>query len=250
MTDEYLTTREVEQLVRLNRVTIYRLIRDGELPAVKIGGQWRFPRTAIESWLGGQASVHVPEPPAEPLPSQADLLSTLDLEHMVTAFKEATGLAICIADADGQPTMTCSVCHPFCRTVRSTTQGEQACAASWSRLTQVEGALLTCHAGLGYLVTPVEVAGQRLAFAVVGPFVSDETHMEQVRRMLPETAQRSDLAPEELLEHLHTIRRLPQAEAGALARLLGTVVGAMMQIVCEWNAADQRLKQIAQLVSP
>jgi excisionase family DNA binding protein len=31
--------------------TVYRLIRAGELPAVRVGRQWRFRRADLESWL-------------------------------------------------------------------------------------------------------------------------------------------------------------------------------------------------------
>jgi excisionase family DNA binding protein len=52
MDNELLTTREVQSLVRLNRITIYRLIREGEFPAIKVGGQWRFPPKHEPSFLG------------------------------------------------------------------------------------------------------------------------------------------------------------------------------------------------------
>jgi excisionase family DNA binding protein len=50
----FLTTEEV--LVYLNTTprTIYRLIRSGELPAVRIGRQWRFRRTDLDDWIERQ----------------------------------------------------------------------------------------------------------------------------------------------------------------------------------------------------
>lgn len=46
-----LTVDEVASLLRLNRVTIYRMAKSGSIPAVKVGKVWRFPEPAIESWL-------------------------------------------------------------------------------------------------------------------------------------------------------------------------------------------------------
>jgi excisionase family DNA binding protein len=54
---ELMTTREVLQYLRVTPRTVYRLIRDGDLPAVRMGGRWRFRRTDIEAWLERQRQV-------------------------------------------------------------------------------------------------------------------------------------------------------------------------------------------------
>ena len=41
----FLTTEEVLAYLKVTPRTIYRLIRTGELPAVRIGRQWRFRRS-------------------------------------------------------------------------------------------------------------------------------------------------------------------------------------------------------------
>ena len=52
-----LTTEEVLDYLRVTPGTIYRLIRDGELPALRIGRQWRFRRSDIDEWLDRQKPV-------------------------------------------------------------------------------------------------------------------------------------------------------------------------------------------------
>ncbi len=51
---EFLTTDEVLEYLRINARTVYRLIRDGELPAVRIGRQWRIRRSDLDEWLEAQ----------------------------------------------------------------------------------------------------------------------------------------------------------------------------------------------------
>ena len=51
---ELVTTREVLRYLRVTPRTVYRLIRDGDLPAVRMGGRWRFRRTDLEAWLERQ----------------------------------------------------------------------------------------------------------------------------------------------------------------------------------------------------
>lgn len=47
----FLTTEEVLGYLKTTPRTIYRLIRSGELPAVRIGRQWRFRRADLDQWV-------------------------------------------------------------------------------------------------------------------------------------------------------------------------------------------------------
>ena len=54
MSEEYLTLKNVADLLKLSEKTIYRLAQAGELPAFKAGGQWRFRRSDIDRWAETQ----------------------------------------------------------------------------------------------------------------------------------------------------------------------------------------------------
>ena len=49
---------EIAALLHVSPGTVYRLLRDGELPGVRVGGQWRFRREDCEGWLDGRPAVH------------------------------------------------------------------------------------------------------------------------------------------------------------------------------------------------
>lgn len=53
----FLTTEEVLGYLKVTPRTIYRLIRTGELPAVRIGRQWRFRRADLDEWLDRQRAT-------------------------------------------------------------------------------------------------------------------------------------------------------------------------------------------------
>jgi len=55
-TGQLLTVREAAKLLRLGDVTLYRLAQRGKIPAVKVGGSWRFSRGMLEEWLMGGGS--------------------------------------------------------------------------------------------------------------------------------------------------------------------------------------------------
>ena len=54
MKDAFLTTEEVLDYLQVNLRTVYRLIKAGRIPAVRVGRQWRFRKQDIESWLEAQ----------------------------------------------------------------------------------------------------------------------------------------------------------------------------------------------------
>ncbi len=58
MVDEaFLTTDEVLDYLHVNLRTVYRLIKAGKIPAVRVGRQWRFRKTDIDAWLVSQQAA-------------------------------------------------------------------------------------------------------------------------------------------------------------------------------------------------
>ena len=47
----FLTVAEVAQLMRVSRMTVYRLVHSGELPAVRVGRSFRVPERAVHDYL-------------------------------------------------------------------------------------------------------------------------------------------------------------------------------------------------------
>ena len=59
----FLTAEQVIDYLQVDVRTVYRLIKDGRLPAVRVGRQWRFRKHDIDAWLAGQpSSVSQAEP--------------------------------------------------------------------------------------------------------------------------------------------------------------------------------------------
>jgi excisionase family DNA binding protein len=54
MEDTFLTTDEVLEYLQINLRTVYRLIKAGKIPAVRVGRQWRFRKRDIDAWLDSQ----------------------------------------------------------------------------------------------------------------------------------------------------------------------------------------------------
>ena len=47
----FLTVAEVAELMRVSRMTVYRLVHSGELPAIRVGRSFRVPEQAVHDYL-------------------------------------------------------------------------------------------------------------------------------------------------------------------------------------------------------
>ena len=70
MDDTFLTTEEVLDYLQVNLRTVYRLIKAGKIPAVRVGRQWRFKRADLDAWLESQRS-RKSRPTSTPAPAPA-----------------------------------------------------------------------------------------------------------------------------------------------------------------------------------
>lgn len=47
----FLTVAEVATAMRVSKMTVYRLVHSGELPAVRVGRSFRVPESAVDEYL-------------------------------------------------------------------------------------------------------------------------------------------------------------------------------------------------------
>ena len=48
---ELMTVEEVANYLRVTERTIYRMLKRGKLPAIKVGNRWRFDKKSIDEWM-------------------------------------------------------------------------------------------------------------------------------------------------------------------------------------------------------
>jgi excisionase family DNA binding protein len=141
---ELLTTREVQDLLQVDRTTIYRMVDGGLLPAIRVGKQWRFARREIERWLRTQAAMPVaddlsPAPlPALQVPAPtaglADLLPIACVQMIQDAFAEALGVMIVVTDMEGKPVSQASNPCGLYSAVMSDADAVERCILHWHQM--------------------------------------------------------------------------------------------------------------------
>jgi len=48
MSDEILDIKSAANFLQIKERTLYRLVAEGEIPGIKVGGQWRFSKKCLE----------------------------------------------------------------------------------------------------------------------------------------------------------------------------------------------------------
>jgi excisionase family DNA binding protein len=98
----FLTPAEVARLFRVSKMTVYRAIRDGDLPAVPMRGRWAVPARAIDSMErsalarvdvgdGAQTDTDVGDPGDRPRPGANQTgAGSFSTQHMAGYGEDAT----------------------------------------------------------------------------------------------------------------------------------------------------------------
>jgi excisionase family DNA binding protein len=106
MDEGFLTTEEVLDYLHVNLRTVYRLIKAGKIPAVRVGRQWRFRKRDIDAWLESQRpraarATAAPARPAAPVAGRPRVL-VVDDEATIRDLLSKT-LALAEYDVDLAP---------------------------------------------------------------------------------------------------------------------------------------------------
>lgn len=253
--DALLTTRQLQNLLQVDRITIYRMLQAGHLPGFKIGGQWRFSRQALEHWLEEQGARA-----AEPTTTVSGIcgapgprvLPQSCLRAIQDIFAEALGVATVITSEDGTPLTPVAHSCRFCDLILASNAGRDRCTASWRLAAQKPGAMLqptTCHAGLGYVWGRIEVQARFVAAVHAGQFLHDTPDTDRWSARLQEISAGTGVATQSLQQALATVPVLDDHRRQRIPRLLQQTAMAFSEIGEDRLDLLGRLDRIAELSS-
>jgi excisionase family DNA binding protein len=133
-----LTTKDLQQLLHVDRSTIYRMAEAGDLPGVKVGRQWRFPAERVNRWLADHNMKPSDDP--ETLNGNGDVLSNLLPAEYITAmgdlFGEMLGVMMVVTDMEGAPLAEPSHQCGLFRLINEQPGAVARCVAGWRDLAQ------------------------------------------------------------------------------------------------------------------
>ncbi|MFZ5910355.1 MAG: PocR ligand-binding domain-containing protein [Chloroflexota bacterium] len=241
--DTLLTARQVQDLLKVDRTTIYRMLQDGRLTGVKVGFQWRFHAREVEELISGSMRLG-----GDNETVSAEVLPLHCVQPMQDVFAEIAEVGSVTTDKDGQPLTRLSNSCDFCKLILGSEDGRRACIDSWRRLAQQKGqvsAFITCHAGLQYACACIEVGGDVVASLVAGQFYIAAPDRSVETERIQALAEKFAISPALLSQAAQHIPVLDERKVSQIGEWLKRVARTFEQISSERADLMKRLRQIA-----
>jgi excisionase family DNA binding protein len=243
--EDFLTARQVQDILKVDRITVYRMLQDGRLKGVKIGQQWRFSRREVERMLESEI------PNDETAQQSTDpSFPTHCVQTIQDLYSEVSQIGAIMVDQKGEPLTQVSHACSFCRAILSSPSGREACQTSWQAFARNSAGgskYFTCHAGLQYIGSPVIDKGQSVGLFLTGQFYwqppDPREESERIRRL----AAAHNLPLETFQRAAHDIPTIDPAQQALVETWPRAAARAIQSILNERTGFVERLQQIANL---
>ncbi len=240
--ENFLTSKQVQELFKVDRITVYRMLQDGRLKGIKIGNQWRFSQSEIERLLSGVA-----------LPAEVESESVFPVHCVQTIqnlYSSVTRFNAFVIDQSGELVTQKSRETTFCKLIQLSPSGRAACCDSWVQFVEAckQGKTeFVCHAGLNYVGAPIHNQKRMQGIFISGPFFYDHPSPDDIERSSLELSTAHNLDRNAITEALGQIPVLSQEQRENLIGQPRAAAEAIESILAERSAFMDRLSQIANL---
>jgi len=249
--NDLLTTKQLQDLLKIDRTTVYRMLKDGRLAGVKVGNQWRFPRADVEAQLMGDSFTGAEVTPQTDSPVFSTEVIPLNcIQSIQNMFAEMAGVGSVTTAPDGEPLTEISNCCHFCNLILSSESGRQACIASWRKLakqSEYRPNFVNCHAGLQYARARIEMNGQLEAMIIAGQFYAQPPDTGEEEARVQHLANKHGLDAQELAEAVQNLPVLDQHKQARIGTWLESVAHTFEEIGHERADMMNRLRNIAEM---
>ncbi|MCO6451779.1 MAG: PocR ligand-binding domain-containing protein [Caldilineales bacterium] len=253
---ELLTTKQLQEILLVDRTTIYRMADSGRIPGIKVGNQWRFPKNQIEAWLQTQGGAM----PIEPINGNAGIAhshSTLSNEQIFPiecvqliqdSFADILGVMILVTDLDGnlitQPSNPCGLFTA----AESSPTAHKRCLETWMKLAQEPGLaprFMPSHLGLLCARGLIRVGSKIQAMLIVGGIAPevwppDEAETQRIADDL-------DIDVRVVRQHINHVHRLSKDEQARVLPYVQRIADIFAHIANERSHLFERLQRIAEI---
>jgi excisionase family DNA binding protein len=199
-----LSTKQLLEILNIDRTTVYRMLKDGRLNGIKVGNQWRFSHDEVEAILSGNTHHSREESPEEPVViTESDSAKNLPvkcIQAMQEVFAEVLGVGAITTNLDGYPITNISNSCRFCQLILASDSGQQACRTSWKEIAASPRGtgFSECHAGLQYAKAVVEINGQSSATLIAGQFYAQTPDPEKETHRIERLASKHNISLDDL----------------------------------------------------
>ncbi len=244
--DDLLTTKQILDILKVDRITIYRMLQDGRIKGVKIGQRWRFQRNEVERILGG----HQLSP--EPIQPKTDLsgFPAHCVQTIQDLFSEVGRVSALVIDPQGVPLTGISRPCRYCQVILQSLAGQAACRASWNEFAKKSSAgsrYFTCHAGIQYISAPIFDNETTTGYFLAGEFYWQAPDLQAEAGRSQRLATALSLEAETLTQAANTIPVIETDQHSQVEAWPAAAAHSVQTILKERIGFVERLQQIADL---
>jgi excisionase family DNA binding protein len=238
---ELLTTKQVQDLFKVDRSTIYRMAEDGRLPAVKVGRQWRFRSDSVHSLLGG-----TPAPTLTDDRTLDSIIPTQTAQAIADLAADLFNVMAVVTDMDGRPlTTVANQCGYF----QAIYNGRaDACSEGWRQLgeaPELEPHFVRSHIGLLCARSYIRMGSTLAGMVIVGGVAPEvwPPSDEEVAAIAAETG--TDVSI--ITEHINEVFWIDRPHQDWVLRNLSRVSGLISRLADDHGQLVNKLETIASL---
>lgn len=245
--ENFLTTKQVIELLNIDRTTLYRMLKDGRLMGVKVGSQWRFNKDVVEKLISDGSSsnkiISIEEENSLPLKC---------IVPIQEVFADVAQIGVLLTKPNGEQITEISNSCKFCNLILDSEKGYQGCVASWERLSHldtIDPKFVTCHAGLNYAGARIKNSNKHLAMFIAGQFYSQKKDSVLEKERVKNLAYKYNINEQELLKAAKEIRVLEKRWVNKIVQWLIRISNTFEAVIKEREGFLRRFEKIMSLSS-
>lgn len=247
-----LTSKQVQELFKVDRSTIYRMAEDGRLPAVKVGRQWRFPADRVETLLGqpnNDVGTDVPSMPPNQGATALDTVLPPDTAQAVADLAaDLFGVMAVVTDMNGRALTSVSNPCGYFTSVFNAVYTPDRCSEGWRRLGEeidLEPHFLPSHLGFLCARSFIRIGTNLAGMVIVGGVAPEQWPPtdEEIAAVATETGTPLDT----IHDHIKEVYWIDVAHQDWIVRNLSRVSDLISHLADGHGRLVQRLESIAAL---
>lgn len=247
--EQFYSVKQVQEILKVDRITIYRMLNDGRLKGIKIGQQWRFPHSEIERMLTGEEVAGISGGNQFAAIGPDATFPTHCIQTIQNLYSEISRFGAVVVDMNGFPLTTFSRPTKFSALVNSSVPGRASCHTDWKQAAELSATqnLVNSHAGMQYLAAPLYDRGVQIGALITGPFYWQASENNPDTDRIHQLAVDYHLDPDALINAAREIQIIADDCHAQVEGWPRSTVDAMHSILNERSSFLTRLQQIANL---
>jgi len=255
---ELLTTKQLQEILQVDRTTIYRMAEAGRIPAIKVGNQWRFPRQQIEAWLWQQhPQAAVAATPAVDLSERKEDLPSDSLERMFPiqcvqliqdTYADLLDVMMVITDLDGNMITRPSNEAGLFTATETSPKAHERCLEHWVSMAgdpRLQPGFQKSHLGLLCARGLIRVGTEIKAMLIVGGIAPDDWPPSE--KDIQEIAEFLQIDPEIIKNHAHEVHYADSKRMQEILPYVQRIADVFSFIATDRSKLLRRLEKIAEL---